>query len=55
VCARASLSLSVWCVWAAAFVVTLFDVGLLCSLRFFCCEVHYIRGKFLEAFESPFS
>jgi hypothetical protein len=56
-CVRASLSLSlsVWCVWAFAFVVTLFDVGLLWSLTFFCCEVPYIRGKFLEAFESPFS
>jgi hypothetical protein len=61
VCARVSISLSlslplsVWCVWAAAFVVTLFDVGLLWSLRFFRSEVHYIRGKFLEAFELRFS
>lgn len=55
VCASLSVCVSVWCVWAAAFVVTLFDIGLLWSLTFFCCEVHYIRGKFLEAFELRFS
>jgi len=55
-CVRASPSLSVWCMWAFDFVVTLFDVVTLSGAwDSFCCEVHYIRAKFLEALELRFS